>query len=173
MNKHQKRIENIIVIVSSLALAFVINIFTGTGALNATLKASLMDTTQNEVNVSDIYLDRDSNTSDVVKLKTGTKMANVAGLSFSLVYNPEDIEIKDIYSPEKKVEIKKADAQKGIVTVYLTLTEGRTIAQYEDIIWIVTEKKTDKETSISLLNANFQDRKDNKLYELTTKWIQY
>jgi hypothetical protein len=26
---------------------------------------------------------------------------------------------------------------------------------------------------MSLLNANFQDKKDNKLYELTTKWIQY
>lgn len=173
MNKKQKKVENIMIIVSSLALAFVINVFTWTWALNATLKASLIDKTQTEVNVSDIYLDKDSDTSEVVKLKTGTKIADVSGLSFSLIYNPKDIEIKDIYSPEKKVEIKKTDSGNGIATVYLTLIESRTIDKFEDIIWIITEKKVEKEVSISLLNANFQDKKDNKLYELTTKWIQY
>jgi hypothetical protein len=93
-----------------------------------------MDKTQTEVDISDIYLDKDSDTSEVVKLKTGTKIADVSGLSFSLIYNPKDIEIKDIYSPEKKVEIKKTDSGNGIVTVYLTLIEGRTIDKFEDII---------------------------------------
>lgn len=172
MNKHKKRLENIIIIGASLALAFVINTVVGTGALNATLKASILDT-KTEITTSDVFLERESDVSDVVKLKTGKTMENVKGLAFSLIYNPEDVEIKDIYSPEKKVNILKTSSNPGIVTVYLTLDEDRTINSYEDILGIVTEKKSDKEVSLSLLNANFQDKKDNKLYELTTKWLQY
>ena len=166
--KKHKIISNLWVLVISLFLALAINFFViDWTEIWQNLKTSVLN---NKVNKkSDIFLE---NSWDEIVVKNFKNMNFLDSISFSLVYNPENITIWNLRSWKNWLELTKIRNTPGFYTIILISKFPLDINSWEVLISFEIKKKNNKTESINLINANFSDS-NSESYELTTSWITF
>lgn len=162
----KKFIWKVYMVLWALITAFSVNflLFDGTD-FEKNLTASIINSNQQEKK-ADFYLE---NANWKVFLKNFKNMENVKNISFSLVYDAENIEISEIKSPFADVELLW-EKFSGIETVILNF-DSKNFSEKEDIVEISFVKKDENKISnLNLLNSNFTDLEEN-IYNLTTSGI--
>jgi len=163
--KH-KKITNLGIVLTSLVIAFWVNFllidWTVTGQ---NLKASILNANNVEIN-SDVYFDLED---DKIILKTSKIINNIKNLSFSITYNPENVEIIDIVSSNNLSEISNEEWIKSII---INFEAEKNINPNESILEINTNKKVQKSENINIINSNFTDNTWEN-YMLSSSWITF
>ncbi len=171
--KKDKMMKNIFIICISLLLGFSINSFVLTSNYWQSLKTNLLETTWQVEQKADFFLENIKDSANpMVKLRAWKNLDLVNSASFWIVFNPENVEIKDVFSKIYWVNIKKLENEKGIATIILTFVPWTNISLWEDILTFYIVKKEQKTENINILNANFKDSL-GKIYELTTSWVAF
>ena len=163
-----KNINNITIVIISLIVAFSINIFVINNTnISKNLKTNLLENTINN-DLGDIYIETLWN--DLI-LKASNNIINIENLTFSITYNPENIEITDIM-PKLNWEILNISNTPWLSTIILEYSETNKIEIWEKILTIKTNKTENKTENINIINANFTDS-DKNTFELTTSWVTF
>lgn len=171
--KKEKKIKNISIIITSLALALGLNI-----ALSSTdswkyLKASVINSTVWVEKKSDLVLESVKNSWNlVVNLKSTKEISKVKSISFSIVYNKDNVKIND-----KKTFIDNSNLINIINndwfnTVVINFKNPINIKSWEKIIDILLEKNKISKENLNLVNANIIDS-DNNSFMLSTSGVEF
>ena len=165
--RKNKLIWNIWIIVTSLIVALWVNFFIidWTDVWHS-LKASIFNVNWIEIN-SDIYFDIEDNN---IILKTSKIINDVKNLSFSIIYNPENVEIEKLNFANSNVT--ELENEKWIKSIIITFDNSKDIKPDETILKVKTTKKEDKSENLNIINANFTDILNNT-YIITTSWITF
>jgi len=168
-----KKIKNIFILITSLSLALWLNLFFSNTDMWNYIKSSVLDTWNLNKDIWELYLE--NNTlwwNNIINVLNSKQLNNVQTLSFSIMYNPENIEIKD-----EIINIKNADFVKlwklnnWFYSLIINFEENTTINKGENIFSFIINKKTSEQENINLINANFEDTEIK--YSLTTSWIEF
>lgn len=166
---NKKIIWNLWIVVASLIMAIGINFFViDWSELWNNIKASVINSKNIENNnQADIYIEKSDSK---IKVKNSNQMDNVNNISFSIIYNPENIEIYWYKSNYGKVT--KLWTNNWWTNNFIIKTSGQIIEKWSDILEIELNKKQETSEQLNIINANFKDNND-KRYQLTTSWITY
>lgn len=167
--KKQKKIRTISIITASFLLAISFNVYLSTSELWKTLKTSVIENSWSQNSQSDLYLDSGNN---MVNMKSGKNMSWVKNISFSFIYNWDNVEFKDTLLWKYEASIQKLTDTKWQYTLNLEFKTPTDIKAWEDILKIVVEKNSTLTENINLVQANFTDSENNS-FSLTTSWVQY
>lgn len=167
--KKQRKIKTIWIIVTSLLLAISLNVFISTSDMWKTIKSSVLESSSTKNDLSDLYLTSDSN---ILTLKASKEMKEVKNVSFSFLYNPENIELKDKLLWDYNWSIIELAVEKWQYTLTLEFDSPTDILPWKDLFKIVMNKNSSVVENINLAQANFIDKNDDS-FTLTTSWIQY
>ena len=165
--KKHRLISNIWIVTASLIMAIWINFF----VIDSTefwnnLKTSVLNANSN-TNLADIYLEKTNN--DII-LKTSKDINNSTSLSFSISYNPTEINIADIVADN--AQVLNLSNTPGINSVVITFDTEKDIIAWNKIITLNVEKLKDGIQNINIINAKFTDW-NSEDYLLTTSWISF
>lgn len=172
--KKEKRNKNIAIIVTSLALALWLNLFiTNTNSWKY-LKSSVINSQISNVEKADLFLENVKNSgNNVITLKSFKEMNNVKSLSFSLVYNKDNVSIKDKKINLDDTEIINLVDNDWYNTIILNFKNPTNIKENENILNIILEKSDSSlKESLNLVNSNMTDN-ENNLFILSTSWIEF
>ena len=164
---NKKVIWNIWIAVTSLVLAFWINLF----LIDSTymwkeLKTSVLDTKIAEVK-ADLFLEKSENK---IIVKNSKDILNTKNISLSITYNPEDLEIVNINS--KLWEVSVLWEKNSWFEIILLSMEANDIKSSDNLIEIETSVKQVKSTQLNMINANFKDANWEQ-YDLSTSWLTF
>lgn len=167
--KKQKRMKTFWIIAASFILAISANIYMSTSNIWKSIKSSVLENTVSSKK-SDLYL---INNQNIVTLQSSKKINQVKNISFSFLYNPENVDLKDTLKYSYDFEIINISDEEWQYTISLNFTTPVDINAWEDILWLVIDKKDNtKNENINLAQANFIDFEGNS-FSLTTSWISY
>lgn len=165
--KKHKLLSNINIVIASLVLAIWINFFLVDWTdIGKNLKTSVLDSETNIEYKSDIYLEKTNNT---ISIYTSKKLEATENISFSIVYNPGNIEIQEVNSNFTKTELNNTP---GISSIILDTGWSIDIEKNTKIANIYFNKKEEKTENVNIINANFKD-KSWEIYLLSTSWITF
>lgn len=157
---------NLWVVAASIVTALSINFFLIDWTnVWQNLKASVLNSTENVVQNGDIYLANNWNNAWVFIWK---QMSNVDNISFSIVYNPDEIEINSIDS--NLWDIINISNEPWISSIIISLEQSRDLNINQEVLNIKYKKYSSEITQINLINSNFSDSDWGK-YNLTTSWL--
>jgi len=168
--KKQQLFKQITFVFAAMVIGFGINSFVLDWDFWNNLKANLLETKQNQSieKKADLYIEKtDLKDSNLMKLIAWENIDNVKTLSFSFTYNPEDVEIQDIFP---NIDTSRLENEKGITTFIINFENSKKIKAWEEIINFYVSKKLNTNQNLNLINANFTDSNNSK-YDLTTSWI--
>lgn len=169
LQKYQKQnnMSNLAIIVTSLILAIWINIFLvdGTNIWNK-LKTSVLDSNQSEIK-ADLYIEKKD---DKILIKNSKDILEAKNLSFSITYNPNLLEIKEV----------KSDLWENMLLwekntwfeTYIVNISWKNVFKNNNIVEIIATKNNNESTQINMINANFNDNSGEK-YNLSTSWLTF
>ncbi len=165
--KKNKSISNISIILTSLILAFWINLlFFDNTDIWKNLKTSVLNSELNQEK-SNLYIDKSE---DNIYINSGIDIKQVTSLSLSLTYNPNNINIDDVKS--EIANVINISNTPWINSIILTFDKPVDINKTDKIINLIINKKINKIENINILNANFKDINSNQ-YSLTTSWMTF
>lgn len=167
--KKQKKIRTISIITASFLLAISLNVYLSTSELWKTLKTSVIENSWSEKSQSDLYLEAQNS---IISVKSSKNMSLVKNISFSFIYNWENIELKDTLLWKYDASVQKLADTKWQYTLNLEFKNPTDIKTWEEILKIVLEKNSTLTENINLVQANFTDSEKNS-FSLTTSWVQY
>lgn len=166
--KKHKKIGNLWVIIISMILAFAINIFVINNEwISNNLKTNLLESEKKQ-NIWDIYLEKNWN--DII-VRANNIIKNITNISLSVVYNPENIEIKELI-PRLNSQKSNISNTPWVNTIILEYTGNNDILAWEEIFRLKINKKEDNTENINIISANFTDI-SGETFELQTTWIMY
>lgn len=164
---NKKVIWNIWIAVTSLILAFWINLFLiDSTSMWKELKTSVLDTKVSEVK-ADLFLEKSENK---IIVKNSKDILNTKNISLSITYNPEDLEIVNINSKLWEVSVLW-EKNSWFETILLNM-EANDIKSSDNLIEIETSVKQVKSTQLNMINANFKDANWDQ-YDLSTSWLTF
>lgn len=170
--KKQRVRKNMVIIISSLAFAFVINGFLFWTNVWNKLQTSVKNYNNENVEIkSDLYLSKMWTGSDIIELKAWNKMLEVDELSFSVLSDVDGIKINDIFSENKNIEIIKTSNEPGVYTVIVKFSQKADINMWDSIIKLVYTKLKNDKTSINLISTKFKSKWVS--YELSSSWVEF
>lgn len=165
LNKYnkQKRFSNISIVATSLVFAVGINVFLfDDSSLAKNLKTSVIDS-EAQTQTSDLYLEQDA---VYFSLFSSKNMTNVKNVTFSVVYNPENINIL------KTNGLQLISRSAGISTYILQFETPKNIIKGEKVALLEINKNKNKAENINIVEANFTDNSNNT-YSLSTSGITF
>ena len=167
--KKQKIFNQISFVFGALILGFWINSFLLNWDISNNLKTNLLENNISTIEEkSDLYIQKTEwENSNLMKLISSKNIDKVKSISFSFTYNPEEVEIQDIFPNINTTRIEK---EKWITTFIINYEKIKNIKKSDEIINFYISKKEWKTANLNLINANFTDSSDTK-YDLTTSWI--
>jgi len=168
--KKQKIFNQISFVFAAMVIGFGINSFVLNWDFWNSLKANILETSINKENEkkADIYIEKTQwKNSNLMKLISSENIDKVKSLSFSFTYNPEEVEIQDIFP---NIDTTRIENEEWITTFIINNEKVKNIKSGEEIINFYISKKISKTVNLNLINANFTDSTDTK-YDLTTSWI--
>jgi len=165
--KKQKILTNITIVIASLIIALGINFFViDNSSMGNQFKANVLEVNNNEKK-SDLYLE---NNSWKIILKNSKKLNKVTSISFSIIYNPENVKIKNISCIwDNIVEIWN---EKWIKAIIVNFSKNKNIENNSEICKIQTIKNNNNSEQLNLINSNFTDN-TWETYLLTTSGITF
>ncbi len=166
---NKKIIWNLWIVAASLVMAVAINFFViDWSDLWNNLKASVINSKNIEKNnKADIYIETNKSK---IQIKNSKEMNNVDNISFSLIYNPENINI--IWYQSEYWEVTKLWTANSWLNNFIIKTEGQKIDKSSSVLEIEISKNNENSEQLNIINANFKDI-ENQRYQLTTSWITY
>lgn len=167
--KKQKRKALFSLILSAFIFAVWINIALTKNDVAENLKASIIEVWEKNQD-ADLYLNVQDSKNEIISINSSKNIKELSHLSLSLVYNPESIEIKDIFDSKNNKTISFHSEVEGITSIIMEPSELYQIKKWESILKIVVDKKDTNEEKINLINAIFKDEKD-WIFVLSTSWI--
>lgn len=165
LKKYQKkkRFLNLSIIAASLVFAVWINIFIFEESdFWKNLKANIIESKVNS-QIADIYIKEENKEISITASKT---MNDVKNISFSITYNPENIEI---FEQNENVKISELP---WVHTYLITFEEPKNINKWDTILSFIAHKNNEKNESINVIGANFTDQQW-KEFALSTSWINF
>ncbi|MGB2111482.1 MAG: hypothetical protein ACPHY8_06845 [Patescibacteria group bacterium] len=154
----QKKFSNISIVATSLVFAVGINIFLFDDTnLVKNLKVNAIES-EIQMNKSDLYLEQEAVYFSIFSSKN---MTNVKNVTFSIVYNPENINIL------KANGLQHVSTNNGVSTFLLQFDEPKNIIKDEKVALLEINKNKNKTEHINIVEANFTDTSGNS-YELST-----
>lgn len=164
--KKKKIAWNVWIVLTSLVLAFWINLF----ALDwtniwASLKASVIDTKVE--NKADLYLEVNDEKVTVINSK---KIEAADSISLSVNYNPENVVI--IWFDSNYWEVTNIWSQNEWMNTIIIQTDWKDIEKWSDLLDIVLTKTVITSEQLNLINVNFKDNSGEQ-YNLSTSWITF
>lgn len=171
--KKEKTRKNLNIIITSLALALGLNIFLWSTESWKYIQTSVMNSQVWTVEKSDLYFENVKNSWNIqINLQSSKEIHLVKSMSFSLVYNKNNVIIKD-----KKVnfdgwELVNVIDSNGYNTVIINFKNPMNIKTNETILQIVLEKKVTQKENINILNANITDNQNN-IFMLSTSGKEF
>lgn len=172
--KRERKIKNISIIVTSLALALWLNLFiTNTNSWKY-LKSSVINSQIWNEQKADLYLENLENVwNTIIKLKSFKEMTNIKSMSFSLVYNKDNVVLKDKKLNIDWGEIINVVNNDWYNTIIINFKNPTNIKSWEDILNIILEKRdSNLKESLNLVNSNITDS-ENNLFMLSTSWVKF
>mgnify|MGYP005985475477 FL=1 len=115
------------------------------------------------MNKSDLYIEQEAVYFSVFSSKN---MTNVKNVSFSVVYNPENINIL------KTNGLQHISTNDGISTYILQFAEPKNIIKGEKVALLEINKNKNKTEHVNIVEANFTDDSGNS-YQLSTSWVTF
>lgn len=91
---------------------------------------------------------------------------------FSLAFDPEALEIGDIFSENKSVEIVKNANVPGIAHITLLYKTPQKLSSNSELLSIVYKKKKSEKTVVNLAETQFKSL-DGTVYELLSKSTEF
>ena len=169
--KKQKIFNQISFVFGALLIGFWINSLLLNWDISNNLKANLLENNTSTIEEkSDLYIQKTEwENSNLMKLISSKNIDKVKSLSFSFTYNPEEVEIQDIFP---NINTTRIENEKWITTFIINYEKIKNIKKSDEIINFYVSKKEWKTANLNLINANFTDSSDNK-YDLTTSWILF
>jgi len=165
--KKNKTIWNITIVVASLIIALSINFLVlDNSDFWTNLKTSVIEAGQNNQKADLILENQNWN----ITLKNSKKLNNTKSLSYSIIYNPENVEIKSIECNSNN--LVKIENQEWIKAIIINYDNPININKNTKICTINTSKKELKSEQLNLINSNFTDT-TWETYLLTTSWITF
>jgi len=172
--KKHKLFWQVFFVFAALIVGFWINSFVLNWEYWNKLKTNLLESNQKIEKKADIYFDKiDKDFSSILKINVWKKIDNIKTLSLSIVYNPEEITIQDIFSKIKWAKLLRLENEKWISTLIINFDKEQDILKSTNIIELYVSKKNEKTTqNINIINSNFIDWTDTP-YNLNTSWITF
>lgn len=172
--KKEKRNKNIIIVVTSFMLALGLNFLLVNTNNGKYLTSSVLNSQITWEKQADLYLETVKNSgNNVVNLKTSKEISQVKSLSLSIVYNKENIKVKDKLLSIDQAELINVIENDGFNTIIINFKNPTNIKVGEDILNIVFEKQNVWEMeSINLVNSNITDNEGN-IFSLSTSGIEF
>ena len=175
--KKQQIFKQVSFVFAALVVAFWVNAFVLDGEFGANLKTNVLEAWKqvswNNEQKADLYLEKTSWTeNNVMKLKSWKQMDKVKTLSLWIIYNPDIVELQDIFSNITWLELSRIENEKWIATLILTFSEATNIVSWKDIINFYVSKSEQTTQHINIINSNFIDSTDTN-YQLSTSWIAF
>lgn len=167
--KKQQIFKQISFVFGALIIGFWINSFLLNWDISNNLKASLLENNISTVEEkSDLYIQKTEwKNSNLMKLFSWENIDNIKSISFSFTYNPEEVEIQDIFP---NINTTRIENEEWITTFIINYEKIKNIKKSDEIINFYVSKKEWKTANLNLINANFTDETGSK-YDLTTSWI--
>lgn len=167
---NKKVIWNIWVVAASLIMAFWINFFIiDSSEIWNNLKASVINSENIwKENKADLYIENNKNW--IISINSSKSIESIENISFSVIFNPENIEIKDVSSEFN--EITQLWNTNWWSINFIINSKGSNIKENQNIIDINIWKKAELSEQINLINANFKNSNWEN-FKLTTSWITY
>lgn len=166
--KKQQLFKQMTFVFAAMFLGLWINAFVLNWDLWNNLKANILESNNKIEKKADIYIEQtDWKDSNLMNLKTSKNIDKVKSISFSFTYNPEDVQIQDIFP---NIDTNRIENWDWISTFIINFNKPKDIKKSEEIINFYISKKEWTSQNLNLINANFTDSSDVK-YDLTTSWI--
>lgn len=171
--KREKKVRNISIIVTSLALALWLNLFLSSTDSWKYIKTSVLNSQIWIEKKSDLYLENVANSWNImVNLKSSKEISLAKSISFSLVYNKDNVVLKDKKVSFDWVELLNLVDNDWYNTVILNFKNPTNIKPNENLLNIVLEKKQNQKENLNLVNSNITDS-ENNLFMLSTSGIEF
>jgi len=158
--------SNIWIVAASLVIALSINFFMLDGWVGNYVKTSVLEAGES-INTSNVYL---KNSEGSIKVVSNKNMKSVEELSLSLVYNPENTTIGEIFSTTLPSQITNISNEDGLNTLLIKLDTTSDIKAGQEILILEVNKAEIRTENLNVINANFTDSSGEK-YILSTSWI--
>lgn len=164
---NKKIIWNAWIILASLVLAFWINTFIidWTNIWDS-LKSSIIDSKTNTIK-ADLYIE---NIENKILIKNWKDIQNIDTISLSIIYNPNNLDIKNIKSSYwEAITLWEKNTWSDTIIINIW---NKNIVKNNTILELITNKKENKSEQLNLINVNFKDINWDK-YDLSTSWITF
>lgn len=171
--KRERKIRNIAIIISSLALALALNIVVSTTDSGKYLKASVMNNTSLSNQSADIYLENIQNKwNTVLQIKSSKDISKVKNIWLSFVFNKDNTSIKWKTLDFDDAEILDIIHNDWFHTISINFKNPTNIKAGDSLLKIVVEKQESKKEHINIINANMIDSDEN-MFMLSTAGIDF
>ncbi len=150
----KKHIQNIWIIVTSLALAIWVNYFIfNNDEISKNLKTNVNEAIVEEKK-ADLYIENSTNTYSV---KAWQDMNNVENISFSLTYNSENIKIDEMNWWNDNIDLMNLSNYPWVNTIVINIEKPINIKKWKEIINFKIKKLNEVNENINIISANFTD----------------
>lgn len=174
--KKKKKYQRFGIITVSLVLAISINYAFSNTKVWEYIKTNIQEQwNKKSLEKAYIYLEKvEGSINSIMKLKNSKKMSEVKTITFSMTYNPGNVNIKNIFSDIQWSNISNLwEKNQWYTTVTITFDNYIDIEKNQDIANILVEKNNiDLLENINLINVNFED-KEWIIYKLTMSGIDF
>lgn len=173
IEKYKKK--NLFTHISLISLSFVlalsIHIFLKDTSFTQNLKWNVLEWTTFSEDMGDISLQTLSDESQSVVLNK--KLQNISRLSFSLSFNPENLNILSVLPSENtKSNIEIISNTPGFVTVLASFETPISIETPTELFRVQTQKKDETISFINLIQANITNT-SNEILNLSSSGIDF
>lgn len=170
--KKQNSKKNTVIIIASLAFAFSINTFLFGTDIGARLQTSVINSTANTPTaLADISIVSAGTGTDMLKIQVNSRLENVSRVILPLAFDPEWMNISNVFSEDKEVEVVQNSNVPGNSTITLLFKKPKNIAEKTSLVTLVY-KKTAGETILNLGETQFKSM-DGTLYNLTNTSLEF
>ena len=171
--KVKKRNKNLVIVLWSMALAFVAHFSLTSTDIWQNIRSSVIDSTTNKEVKADLYL-KNINVwwNHIIEIKSWQNIAKIKSISFTIVYNSENIDIKDIFWEDENIEILEIWNENWLNSIIVNYTQETNIKTNQNIAKIAINKKSAEMSQLNIISANFIDINNNK-YSLSTSWVEF
>lgn len=171
--KKEKKVKNISIIITSLALALWLNIFLTNTDSWKYIKTSVINSQIWTIKKSDLYLENMKNSWNIMmNLKSSKEISKAKSISFSFAYNKDNVVLKDKKVSLDWLELLNVIDNDWYNTVILNFKAPTNIKVWENILHIILEKKLNQKENLNLVNSNMTDG-NNDVFMLSTSGIEF
>lgn len=172
--KQERKIRNISIVITSLALALSLNLFLTNTDSWKYIKSSVINSSIWTKKKADLYLEKEKNTWNIViNLKSSKEILKIKSMSFSLAYNKDNVTLKDKILNIDKVDLINVVDNEWYNTIILNFKNPTNIKAGDNILSTVLEKKDVlQKENLNIVNSNITDE-ENNLFSLSTSWVEF